>query len=80
MIFSGGNYGIHLFPGGKFQWFSDLAAAEAAEAVEIAKFTARDRAREAERMARLGLTEPARTYTISLCEPIPKRAARRGRG
>lgn len=80
MIFSGNRYGVVLFPGGKFEWFSDLTAAQAAEGVEIAKFVAHDRAREAEKMARLGLTEPARTYTISLREPIPKRAARRGKG
>ena len=77
MIFHGARYGVTIFPGGIIRWFTDLTEAESAERVEVAKFAVQDREREAQRLARLGLREVARTYAITLPESSPSRRNKR---
>lgn len=78
MIFHGTRYGVNLF-NGRVQWFTDRGEAEALEKIEVAKFVARDSERERIRLARLGLKEVARTYSVSLPEPTTSPCSRRGR-
>lgn len=77
MIFHGHKLGVILFPGGKTQWFTNRAEAEAAERVEVARFAAADREREAARLAKLGIVEKPLSYSVSLVEVQPGRKQKR---
>lgn len=78
MITNGSRFGVHLFGGtGSIRWFTNRAEAEAAERVEIAKFAAADREREAARLAKLGIVEQSLPYRISLAETQPGRKHKR---
>lgn len=79
MIFHGGRYGVHLF-GGSIRWFTNRAEAEAAERLEVAKFAAQDREREAARLAKLGVIEQPVPYRITVIDAHPKRRQRPHRG
>jgi hypothetical protein len=77
MIFHGAKFGVHMFDY-SIRWFTDLGEAEALERIEVKKFAARDREREAARLAALGI-QPDRVpiYTISLRDEQPGRTRRR---
>lgn len=72
MIFHGRAFGVHLFSG-SIRWFTDRAEAEAAERLEVAKFAALDREREAARLAKLGVVEQPLPYRVSLADVQPGR-------
>lgn len=65
MIFHGNRFGVHLVTG-SILWFTSLLEAEAAETNERAKFAAVDAERERLRLAKMGLKEITRTYSITV--------------